>query len=395
MEDPELQSDETVLAKAQRVFVKSIPFEGTLTDRQIILIDREKKLLPTKKIPLGNITETFCGEDKNASPTLTLSVTATTGVTRQLVLTFQRLVRVNPTRERDDWVKKIRRATAPLPEKGTRKTVPGLQPAPVKAGDPGTSGAVVANAPVQQTRMPPKKAVSLVTGSGRAPAPVQHPVTAPGTSGAGPKGAGMINAPVQQTRMPPKKTTSPAPGSGPVSAPVQPPAAAPKKAASPATESGTLRIPQPPASAPKRAGDSGSTGSSTATAPVQPPAAAPKKAASPATESGALRIPQPPASAPKKSPGSEPPASGSTDIRVRSTVASPVQPPASRVKDRIHPSRKIQVDVIAVPAPSPAPAKKSGRTPPDTLLSCPKCGHKVPVGSRFCDSCGSRISSSP
>jgi len=373
MDDPELPSDETVLAKAQRVFVKSIPFEGTLTDRQIILIDREKKLLPTKKIPLGNITETFCGEDKNASPTLTLSVTAKTGVTRQIVLTFQRLVRVNPTRERDDWVKKIRRATAPQPEKGTRKTVPGLQPAPKKAGDYGTSGAGMANAPVQQTRMPPKKSVSPVTGSGPATAPVQAPLAPTGTSGAGPKDAGMISVPVQQTRMPPKKTVSPAPGSGPARAPAQPPMAAPKKVVSPGISSGTTRPPvQPPATAPKKTGDYGSTGSSPATAPVQPSVAAPKKAVSP-----------------------KPPSSGSTGVPVQSKVTSPVQPPVSRGKDRIHPSRKIQVDVIEAPASLPAPVKKSGRTPPDTLLSCPKCGHTVPTGSRFCDSCGSRISSSP
>jgi hypothetical protein len=373
MDDPELRSDETVLAKAQRVLVKSIPFEGTLTDRQIILIDREKKLLPTKKIPLGNITETFCGEDKNASPTLTLAVTATAGVTRQIVLTYQRLIRANPTRERDDWVKKIRRATVPHPEKGTRKTVSSLQPAPKKAGDPGTSGAGMASAPVQQPRMPPKKAVSPVVRSSAATAPVQPPETAPGTSGASPKNAGMIQASVQQIRVPQKKTAGPAPDSGPASAPVKPPVAAPKKPVSPAISSGTTRLSvQPPAPVPKKAGDTGLTGSITATAPVQPPVAAPKKPVSP-----------------------KPPASGSAEVPVQSTVTSPVQPPASRGKDRIHPSRKIQADAPEATAPSPAPVKKSGKTPPETLLFCPKCGHNVPTGSRFCDSCGSRISSSP
>ena len=52
MGDPELRSDEKVLARTPGVYVKSIPFEGILTNKRIILIDRAKNLLPPKEIPL-------------------------------------------------------------------------------------------------------------------------------------------------------------------------------------------------------------------------------------------------------------------------------------------------------------------------------------------------------
>ena len=46
MDDAELGSDEKVLARAQMIRIKSVVFEGILTSRRIILIDKIKGLLP-------------------------------------------------------------------------------------------------------------------------------------------------------------------------------------------------------------------------------------------------------------------------------------------------------------------------------------------------------------
>jgi hypothetical protein len=415
MDDPELLSDETVLTKAQRLYVKSIPFEGILTSRQIILIDREKKLLPPKKIPLGNITETFCGEDKNADPTLTLSVLAKTGVTRQIVLTFQRLIRANPTRERDEWVKKIRRATMPPKAESARKAAPKPLTAQKKGGDAAVPGSGMAGAPGQQPQMPPKKSVSAASASGTAGLPAQPPVTAhtkktliavpnesrvtmpvqppvpPKAGSPVTSGSGGVSAPVLQTRMPPKKAVSPGSGSGTLSVPAQPPAPVPKKTANPQSGSGAANLPaQPPA--PKRPATI-IPGPESVTIP---PAPAPKRTAGQQSGPGTTGVP---AKAPGLVPGKtvipKPSGSVGSGFLVQSTMTVPAQPPASRGKERIHPSRKIREDVMDATVIIPAPVKKRESALPPAALSCPKCNHKVPADSKFCDNCGSKIALSP
>ena len=139
MGDPELRSDEKVLARTPGVYVKSIPFEGILTNKRIILIDRAKNLLPPKEIPLVTIKEVESGENAIRDQIVTLSVMAKTGETRQMILTFSRQAGGNRIKERDAWVKIIRenasssfdqviRNVLPRPEAAPRRTEPAAGP---------------------------------------------------------------------------------------------------------------------------------------------------------------------------------------------------------------------------------------------------------------------------
>jgi hypothetical protein len=212
MDNPEIRSDEAVLAKAEKIFVKSIPFEGILTNGRIILIDRAKKLLLPKNIPLSNVREIDTGEDKNHDPMLTLSVVAKTGVTRQMVLTFPRQPRGKRNRERDEWVDFIREITSPSPEPDTPQGVPVHVLSPKKSGTPEASGSVNISVPVQSKVLPPKKAGTReVSGSVTASVPVQPAVTLQKKSGT-----------------PEKAVTPEASGSMIASEPVQPKVTAPR-----------------------------------------------------------------------------------------------------------------------------------------------------------------------
>jgi hypothetical protein len=203
MDDPEIRSDEAVLAKAEKIFVKSIPFEGTLTNGRIILVDRAKKLLPPKTIPLSNVREIDTGEDKNLDPMLTLSVVAKTGVTRQMVLTFPRQPRGKRNRERDEWADFIWEITSSSLEPDILQEVPEPEQTPKKAGTRGASGSGVASVPVQAAATAPKKSV------------IQEA-----------SGSVNISVPVPSKVLPPKKAgTREASGSVTAGVPVQPKAA--------------------------------------------------------------------------------------------------------------------------------------------------------------------------
>jgi hypothetical protein len=231
MDNPEIRSDEAVLAKAEKIFVKSIPFEGILTNGRIILIDRAKKLLLPKNIPLSNVREIDTGEDKNHDPMLTLSVVAKTGVTRQMVLTFPRQPRGKRNRERDEWVDFIREITSPSPEPDTPQGVPVHVLSPKKSGTPEASGSVNISVPVQSKVLPPKKAGTReVSGSVTASVPVQPAVTLQKKSGTPEvSGSGNISVPVRLKVIPPKKAVTPeASGSMIASEPVQPKVTAPR-----------------------------------------------------------------------------------------------------------------------------------------------------------------------
>ena len=88
MGDPDLYSDEQVLLRTPGVYVKSIPFEGILTNRRIILVDRLKNILPTKDIAYTSIQDVEAGENAIRDQILTLTVLTDTGATRQMILTF-------------------------------------------------------------------------------------------------------------------------------------------------------------------------------------------------------------------------------------------------------------------------------------------------------------------
>jgi hypothetical protein len=260
MDDPELRSDEAVLAKAEKIFVKSIPFEGILTNGRIILIDRAKNLLPPKKIPLSNVREIDTGEDKNRDPMLTLSVVAKTGVTRQMVLTFPRQPRGKRNRERDEWADFIREITSSSPEPDIPTVVHEPEQAPKKAGTPGASGSVIASVPVQLKELFRKKAgTPEASGTGTARVPVQPKDLSPKKAGT-PEASGTVTArvPVQPKELPPKKAVTPeASGTGTASVPVQPKELSPKKAGTRGTSvTGTASVPvQPKVTAPRHPPD--------------------------------------------------------------------------------------------------------------------------------------------
>ena len=127
MGDPELRSDEKVLLRTPGVYVKSIPFEGILTNKRIILVDRAKNLLPSKEIPLVTIKEAEPGENAIRDQIITLSVMAKTGEIRQMILTFSRQAGGNRIKERDAWVRIIRENASSSFDQVIRNVIPGTE----------------------------------------------------------------------------------------------------------------------------------------------------------------------------------------------------------------------------------------------------------------------------
>ena len=132
MSDPELRSDESVILRTQGIFVKSIPFEGILTNKRIILVDRAKNLLPQKEIPLVTIKDVDTGENAIRDQIITLSVVSRSGEMRQMILTFSRQTGGNRIRERDAWAKALKDNISSSFEQVIRKVIPSRGPAPRK-----------------------------------------------------------------------------------------------------------------------------------------------------------------------------------------------------------------------------------------------------------------------
>jgi hypothetical protein len=127
MGDPEIRTDEKVLMRTQGVHVKSIPFEGILTNRRIILVDRAKNILPPKEIPLATVRDVETGENAVRDLTLSISIIAKTGEIRQMILTFSG--RKGGAGERDEWARLIRESTSTSFEQVIRKVIPGADSA--------------------------------------------------------------------------------------------------------------------------------------------------------------------------------------------------------------------------------------------------------------------------
>ena len=129
MGDPELRSDESIILRTEGIFVKSIPFEGILTNKRIILVDRVKNLLPQKEIPLVTIRDVEVGENAIRDQIISLSVLSKTGETRQMILTFSRQTGGNRIRERDAWARALKENISSSFEQVIRKVVPARVPA--------------------------------------------------------------------------------------------------------------------------------------------------------------------------------------------------------------------------------------------------------------------------
>jgi hypothetical protein len=126
MDDPELGSDEKVLARADMVRVKSIVIEAILTSRRIILADKIKGLLPRKEIPLTTIKNVKPGENAIREQVITFTILTNTGDSRQMVLTFSREGGGNRKKERDEWIRLINdQLTPPLVQ-----VIPDCEPLP-------------------------------------------------------------------------------------------------------------------------------------------------------------------------------------------------------------------------------------------------------------------------
>lgn len=165
-----------VFLRTPGIYVKSIPFEGILTNRRIILVDRVKNLLPPTEIPLAAIREFEAGENAIRDQIIMLAVLTRTGETRQMILTFSRQTGGSRVKERDEWMRLLRENAAfdpdgivwdeaPAPEPVQRRAEPaagqryGVVRSPVRtAAPPGEmrpqGAATDGRAPVQRTVVP-------------------------------------------------------------------------------------------------------------------------------------------------------------------------------------------------------------------------------------------------
>ena len=150
MGDPELRSDESVLLRTQGVFVKSIPFEGILTNKRIILVDRATNILPQKEIPLVTLKDIQSGENAIRDQIITLSVLTKTGEIRQMILTFSRQMGGNRIKERDDWLRVLKEHTSSSFEQVIRKVIPGAGQSPKKTTRAAAPRIEILSSPVTQ-----------------------------------------------------------------------------------------------------------------------------------------------------------------------------------------------------------------------------------------------------
>jgi hypothetical protein len=128
MGEPDFSSDEQVFLRTQGIHVKSIPFEGILTNRRIILVDRLKNILPTKDIPLATIQQVETGENAIGDHVLTVTVMAGSGQTRQMVLTFSHTQGGNRARERDEWARILQESISAPYDQVQKRAAPSTQP---------------------------------------------------------------------------------------------------------------------------------------------------------------------------------------------------------------------------------------------------------------------------
>jgi len=132
MGDPDLYRGEQVLLRTSGVSVKSIPFEGILTNMRIILVDRAKNILPTKEVAYEMIMEAEIGENAIGEEILTLTVQTATGENRQMILTFPQREGGNRSRVRDEWVQIIQQEVSAARGAAVRQAVNAPQNVPVR-----------------------------------------------------------------------------------------------------------------------------------------------------------------------------------------------------------------------------------------------------------------------
>ena len=132
MEDFKKDEDEDILLRAGNIHVKSRSLEACLTNKNIVLIDRESGSF--RRIPLYALAAIESGENAIRDPFILFSVRTQSG-TRQVRLTFARTGGGSRSRERDGWLQSVRKSHAlrsvqnPPRETGTtRGNPPGARP---------------------------------------------------------------------------------------------------------------------------------------------------------------------------------------------------------------------------------------------------------------------------
>ena len=188
MGEPELRSDESVILRTEGIFVKSIPFEGILTNKRIILVDRAKNLLPQKEIPLVTIRDVEVGENAIRDQIISLSVLSKTGETRQMILTFSRQNGGNRIRERDEWAKALKENISSSFEQIIRKVVPGRGTA-LKKPERTVQPRIEVSAPVSPPASPAIKTAPRKETERHPPAKIVETTRAVSPSSPGTKGS--------------------------------------------------------------------------------------------------------------------------------------------------------------------------------------------------------------
>jgi len=224
MGDPELRSDENVLVRTNGIFVKSLPFEGILTNRRIILVDKSKNLRPPKEISLATVKDIETGENAIRDQTITLSMVAKTGELRQMILTFSRQTGGNRIKERDEWVKLLKKNTGQVFEQAVHRNVQPVEEEDLYPEEQ-PPARIAIRKEVEQPR-PVKRIIESGPVPEVQPAPVSapEPAAAPQFSGLGlyctrcgdklAEGSAFCNrcgSPVSVTVTPPVSPSSPAP----------------------------------------------------------------------------------------------------------------------------------------------------------------------------------------
>ena len=114
MNDPELCIDEHILLRAECIFINSIPFEGILTNKRVILRDKSAILLPRREIPLITIRNTEAAQDEIGDRIIILTLLSGAAETRQTDLYIPVLYPGTRIEERDAWMRILKEKTFSL-----------------------------------------------------------------------------------------------------------------------------------------------------------------------------------------------------------------------------------------------------------------------------------------
>ena len=126
MGGPDLHGDESVILTTPDVFVKSTPFKAVLTNKRIILVERDNDLVPPKDIVLATIRDVQPHKNAIHDQTISLSVSGDSKDTRQIVLTFPVQDGGTRKRERDVWITALKKHTRSSFQKAIHSMIPGL-----------------------------------------------------------------------------------------------------------------------------------------------------------------------------------------------------------------------------------------------------------------------------